>query len=533
MLEFTPQEARSLDWQVVDDGVMGGLSKGKLNVSDDGILIFQGKLSLENNGGFSSVRTGKFEKDLSGAQGLVARVKGDGRTYQLRLYTNARYRGMRVSFKAEFSTENGEWTEVKVPFGDFVGSFRGRLLKDAKFDPSEVEGVGLLLADKQAGSFKLEVDWIRSYGGKGGQDVVSLAAADGRFGVLAKVLNKAGLVDTLKGEGPFTVFAPTDEAFGKLPEKTVAALLKPEGREKLQEVLKYHVFAGSVDLAGALKAGEAPTLQGAPVSVSFENGQVKVNEAALLNADIKASNGIIHVIDSVLLPPKPANDLAAVAKRAGNFKTLLTAVEAAGLTDALAGDKALTILAPTDEAFAALPEGTLTSLLKKENRDQLRSILTLHVIPGKVSAGDALNAGAAKSLSKGDLQFAINEGIFKVNEATILSTDIECDNGIIHVIDQVLLPAKEDTTSSLSPTERIQKAIDRGVPVFNDGDPGQCAKIYRDCMIEIAESKGTDARITEAMKKLVSRADQIEDDTERAWMLRSGLDKLYAIFLNH
>jgi uncharacterized surface protein with fasciclin (FAS1) repeats len=530
VVEFDPAEAKSLGWRVVDDGVMGGLSKGQLKVSEDGILTFQGKLSLENNGGFSSIRTSKLKKDLGAFEGLVARVKGDGRTYQMRLTTDARYRGMEISFKADFKTKKGEWTEVKIPFGEFTGSFRGMSLKKEKFDPSKVQRLGMLIADKKQGDFKLQVDWVRTYGGASG-DLVATALADGRFKTLAKVLTEADLVKTLQGKGPFTVFAPTDEAFAKLPKETVAALLKPENRERLQEILTYHVIAESVDLAGALAAGEAKTVQGTPVTVKFAEGRIRVNEANLINADIECSNGVIHVIDSVILPPEPANDLASVARRAGSFKTLLAAVEAAGLGDALTGAQALTVFAPTDEAFAKLPKGTVEALLKPENRDKLKAILALHVVPGKVSAGDALNAGKAKALSGGRLSFAIADGLFKVNGSTIVKTDIKCDNGVIHVIDAVLLPSSgsADKSDSKSASKMIEDAIERGVPVFNGGDHAKCANIYRDCMMGIAKSDQTDARISKVINELVKRADQVKDDSERAWILRGGLDHLYSI----
>lgn len=163
--EFTPEESGKLDWSIVDDGVMGGLSQGKREIGKDGILRFFGTLSLENNGGFSSLRTGNVKLDLSGAEGVVLRVKGDGRTYQLRFSTDAEYRGREMSFQAGFPTTKGEWTEVKIPFGSFVGTWRGTELPDKTFDPAKVRRLGLQLADKKAGPFELHVDWIRSYGG--------------------------------------------------------------------------------------------------------------------------------------------------------------------------------------------------------------------------------------------------------------------------------------------------------------------------------------------------------------------------------
>ena len=244
VVEFDSKEAKDLGWSVVDDGVMGGLSKGSLAVTEDGVLKFSGNLSLENNGGFSSLRTDEVKLDLSGAEGLLARVKGDGRTYQMRFGTDARYRGMEVSFMAEFPTEKDKWIEVRIPFDKFEGSFRGMKLENEKFDPAKISRLGLLLGDKKEGPFELQIDWIRTYGSEasGPADIVGLALADGRFKTLAAALTAAELVEVLQSKGPFTVFAPTDSAFAKLPKGTVEELLKPENREKLQAILKFHVI---------------------------------------------------------------------------------------------------------------------------------------------------------------------------------------------------------------------------------------------------------------------------------------------------
>ena len=532
--EFDKSESASLSWRVVDDGVMGGLSKGNFGVSSGGILTFRGTLSLENNGGFSSIRTEKVKMNLSGADGLLARVRGDGRTYQMRFGTDARFRGMEISFMAEFKTSKGEWTEVKIPFDQFKGSFRGMKLKDEVFDPSKISRVGLLLADKKPGEFELNVDWIRTYGGSNSNNVVATALSDGRFKTLAKVLNSAGLVETLQGDGPFTVFAPTDEAFSKLPTDVISNLLKPENSEELGNILKYHVLAGSVRLAGALESEGAKTITGDSISVTFTDGKVKVNESTLINSDIQCSNGVIHVIDSVLLPPKPETDLVAVAKRSGKLSTLLAAVEAAGLSDTLSSASEVTILAPTDEAFSKLPKGTLESLLKPESRKALQKILAMHVLNGKVSAGDALNAKQAMSFSGESLTFKVMDGFLKVNSSTIVSTDIAADNGVIHVIDSVLLPKEGNASkepvvvsSSKSPIELIESAIDRGVPAFNQGDHQGCADIYRDCLQQLISTKKVNGELVGAMETLVSASNKLKDNTKRAWMLRNGLDHLY------
>ena len=136
-----------------------------------------------------------------------------------------------------------------------------------------------------------------------GKDIVDTAVAAGQFKTLAAALNAAGLVDTLKGSGPFTVFAPTDAAFAKLPAGTVDTLLKPESKAKLTAILTYHVIAGKVMAADVVKLEEAKTVNGAMVAVKVDGGNVMINNAKVTTTDIAASNGVIHVTDTVLLPP--------------------------------------------------------------------------------------------------------------------------------------------------------------------------------------------------------------------------------------
>jgi uncharacterized surface protein with fasciclin (FAS1) repeats len=133
------------------------------------------------------------------------------------------------------------------------------------------------------------------------KDIVDTAVAAGSFKTLAAALEAAGLVDALKAKGPFTVFAPTDEAFAKLPKGTVENLLKPENREQLVAILKYHVVAGKVTADQVVKLDNAKTLNGKMVQIDSSNG-VKINDSKVVQADIAASNGVIHVIDRVLLP---------------------------------------------------------------------------------------------------------------------------------------------------------------------------------------------------------------------------------------
>ena len=146
-------------WVAVNDGVMGGRSSGVATIKD-GMLEFSGTLSLENNGGFSSVRTVDYDVNLSSVSAVILRVRGDGRRYQLRLATDAEYRGIVISYAADFLPPAGEWTEVRLGFDSLKPVVRGTSLKGPPFDPSQVRQIGVLIGDKQSGPFSLTVDWI-------------------------------------------------------------------------------------------------------------------------------------------------------------------------------------------------------------------------------------------------------------------------------------------------------------------------------------------------------------------------------------
>jgi transforming growth factor-beta-induced protein len=201
------------------------------------------------------------------------------------------------------------------------------------------------------------------------KDIVDTAVADGRFTTLVAAVKAAGLVDTLKGKGPFTVFAPTDDAFAKLPAGTIDELLKPENKQKLTDILLYHVVSGKVMAADVTKLTSATTMLGEDVAVKVDMGNVYINESKVIISDIETSNGIIHVIDAVLLPPvekAASNTIVDIAVADGRFKTLVAAVQAAGLVETLSGKGPFTVFAPTDDAFAKLPAGTVETLLKPE-----------------------------------------------------------------------------------------------------------------------------------------------------------------------
>ena len=268
-------------------------------------------------------------------------------------------------------------------------------------------------------------------------DIVDTAVADGRFTTLVAAVQAAGLVETLKGKGPFTVFAPTDDAFAKLPAGTLDTLLLPENKQQLADILTYHVVAGSVMAEDVVKLTLADTVNGAPVKVMVDGGKVFINEAQVIITDIKTSNGIIHVIDSVILPPA---DIVDTAVADGRFTTLVAAVQAAGLVETLKGEGPFTVFAPTDDAFAKLPAGTVQSLLKPENKDQLAGILTYHVVSGRVMAADVVKLTSADTVNSKPVTIKVVDGKVYINDAQVIITDILTSNGVIHVIDMVILP---------------------------------------------------------------------------------------------
>jgi uncharacterized surface protein with fasciclin (FAS1) repeats len=254
----------------------------------------------------------------------------------------------------------------------------------------------------------------------------------------------AGLVETLKGEGPFTVFAPTDEAFAKLPAGTVENLLKPENLETLKSILLYHVVSGKVMAEDVTMLESAKTVLGESVSIKEDMGKVNINDAKVILPDVESSNGVIHVIDSVLLPPEKLSDIIDTAIADGRFTTLVAALEAAGLVDTLKSEGPFTVFAPTDEAFAKLPAGTVENLLKPENLETLKSILLYHAVSGKVMAEDVVMLDGKKvdtALEGKQVMITVKDGKVYLNDnVEIIITDIETANGVIHVIDAVLLP---------------------------------------------------------------------------------------------
>ena len=288
--------------------------------------------------------------------------------------------------------------------------------------------------------------------------IVDIAVADGRFTTLVAAVQAAGLVDTLNSAGPFTVFAPTDDAFAALPAGTLDSLLLPENKQQLTDILLYHVVPSKVmasDVVGLDGQSAETALAGKSINIKVDGDKVILNDNVnVIITDVEASNGVIHVVDAVLLPPSDEAmsgdamsekmDIVDTAVADGRFTTLVAAVQAADLVETLKSAGPFTVFAPTNDAFAALPAGTLDSLLLPENKQQLTDILLYHVVPGKVMAADVIGLdgqSAETALAGKSISIKVDAGKVILNDnVNVIITDIETSNGVIHVIDAVLLP---------------------------------------------------------------------------------------------
>jgi len=275
------------------------------------------------------------------------------------------------------------------------------------------------------------------------------------------------LADTLSSPGPFTVFAPTNEAFAALPAGVLANLMKPENKKELVDILTYHVLPEQV-LSKDLKPFQAvETVEGKPLHVTKFGGRVRVGPSldskdlkTVTTADNLASNGVVHIIDGVLLPPSspsptpppptpaPATkNIVQLAESVSDLSTLVAAVVAGGLADTLSSPGPFTVFAPTNEAFAALPAGVLANLMKPENKKELVDILTYHVLPEQVLSTDLKAFQAVKTVEGKPLHVTKWGGGVRVGPSleskdlkTVIKADNLASNGVVHIIDGVLLP---------------------------------------------------------------------------------------------
>ena len=295
--------------------------------------------------------------------------------------------------------------------------------------------------------------------------VVDVAVGSGSFPTLVAAVQAAGLVEVLSGDGPFTVLAPTEEAFAAaLAALDVTAEDLLANTELLAAVLTYHVLPleAPAEVVVSLDGQSVATVNGAEIAISVDGSTVMINNATVIVTDIAASNGVIHVIDTVLLPPAltepPAADetvetdempgtVVDVAVGSGSFPTLVAAVQAAGLVEVLSGDGPFTVLAPTEEAFAAaLAALDVTAEDLLANTELLAAVLTYHVLPLEAPAEVvvSLDGQSVATVNGAEIAISVDGSTVMINNATVIVTDIAASNGVIHVIDTVLLPPSSE-----------------------------------------------------------------------------------------
>jgi len=271
-------------------------------------------------------------------------------------------------------------------------------------------------------------------GGADLMDIVETAIATNSFSTLVDLLDAADLVDTLKSDGPFTVFAPLNTAFPS--GDALEAFKMATDLETLASILTFHVVPGEIMAADLAEGVTVTTVEGTNLTFSVVGGP-QVNNANIVATDIQTSNGIIHVLDAMLDPFAPTLDIVETAVAAGNFTTLVDLVATAGLVDTLQGSGPFTVFAPVDSAF---PSGAALEELKA-NMDlaTLASVLTYHVLPGKIMSTDLAEGLTVPTVQGSNVTFSLMSGAM-INDANIVQADVETSNGVIHFIDTMLLP---------------------------------------------------------------------------------------------
>ncbi len=262
--------------------------------------------------------------------------------------------------------------------------------------------------------------------------IVDIAVNDGRFTKLVAAVSQEGLAETLSVDGPFTVFAPTDDAFAALGLTDEELLALPN----LKEILLYHVLPGALKGDAVAAEEKLETLLGKDVEVSVVDGtNLFINSSKVIIGNIEAANGIIHVIDAVLLPPTLPN-IVEIAVSDDRFETLVAALVETGLDGALTNEGPFTVFAPTDDAFEALGIPAADLLADPE----LANILLYHVVGDRLKAEDVAGLERITTLLGEDLKVNVTEdGVF-INDSKVIIANIKAENGIIHVIDAVLVP---------------------------------------------------------------------------------------------
>ena len=353
--------------------------------------------------------------------------------------------------------------------------------------------------------------------------IVDLALATPTLSTLVAGLKAGDLVTTLQGPGPFTVFAPTNAAFSALPAGVLANLLKPANKAALDNVLTYHVLGDEVMSAQILDNEMLRTLNSKYVTARVSGATIFINSAKVTTANIQASNGVIHIIDAVLLPstappspgPSPApgtQNIVQLASATPSLSTLVTALGAASLVNTLEGKGPFTVFAPTNTAFQNLPKGALQSLLKPENKDKLVDILTFHVVAGTVHAKDILDGERLQTVEGMYIMAAVNSSGVFLNNAQVTTADVNASNGVVHIIDAVLEEWNPSPTGTCSIHHDTAMSADfyKNVKITQDACCSLCTGDSR-CKTAVYSPRG-ECHLHDA-------TDSARPFTDRGWML--------------
>ena len=273
-------------------------------------------------------------------------------------------------------------------------------------------------------------------------DIATTAMSTGIHTSLVAALSASELVATLQGDGPFTVFAPTDQAFADAGID-LAAFTTDEDIATLTDILLYHVYSGSVNAADVTDGLTVAMVNGDDASFTVTDGTVMVGDATVVLADVPASNGVIHVIDKVLMPPADLVDIAAVAMSTGVHDSLVAALVKADLVSTLQGDGPFTVFAPTDQAFTDAGID-LDAFTTDAEIAALTDILLYHVYSGAVNAAGVTDGLTVAMVNGDDASFTVTDGTVMVGDATVTTADVMASNGVIHVIDKVLMPPADE-----------------------------------------------------------------------------------------
>lgn len=312
------------------------------------------------------------------------------------------------------------------------------------FQSSVVNGVGDVIYThvfNTAGTYNYDCS-VGSHAAQGmvGQinvelpSIMDIVADSEAHATLEAAINAAELNETLDTGGPFTLFAPSDDAFAALPDGTVDDLLA--ALPQLTEVLLHHVVAGTA-MAEDLNDGDVlTTLNNDNVTVSFDGMTYMIDMATVTSANIEASNGVVHVIDIVLIPETNNETVMSIIENSPIHTTLETAINAAGLAETLSGEGTYTVFAPSDEVFAALPDGSLDLILA--NTELLTNLLLGHVHEGELYSADLTDGLNVTMMNEGDLTVSNDGMTIMIDDATIFQEDLPATNGVVHVIDNIL-----------------------------------------------------------------------------------------------